>query len=242
MNVNMAEEKHETMRAMMERTALYRGTLAPIMIYLGTIAIISAVVAEVGFFNGNKPIRAPESIALFWLCVGGVALLGALVLARHKAIGVSEPFWSAPTSIVVQSIVPLLLVGFALGLVEVFWPLDADNPLLASASQHGAIRLISLWLMCYGCALILIGSLVGCGFKLFGWCFLVSGIALYFIMNVSALAKELPGSPDRYASLLMGLFFGCGHLACGVYLYFTEDEDEKNGEREEPLKKLEEEA
>lgn len=236
----MAEEKLETVRVMMERTTLYRRTLAPIMIYLGTIAIISAVVAEVGLFNGYKSIRAPESIALFWLCVGGVALLGALVLARHKAIGTSEPFWSTPTCIVVQSIAPLLLVGFALGLVEVLWPLDADNPLLASASQHGAIRLISLWLMFYGCALILVGSLVRCGLKLFGWFFLVVGVALYFLVNVSAVVKELPGSPDRYASLLMGLFFGCGHLACGVYLYFTEDEDKKIVEDEEPLKKLEE--
>ena len=225
MNLNLAEENVQTIRAMMKRAALYRRILAPIMIYLGMIGIVSAVIAEVGLFNENRPVRAPESIALFWLCVGGVAFLGTLLLTRRKAIGESKPFWSLPTSIVVQSIIPLLLVGLVLGLVEVFWPLDAENPVYASASQHGAIRLISLWLMCYGGALISVGFFVRCGLKSFGWCFLMSGFALYFFVNVAAIINELPGSPDRYASLLMGLFFGCGHLACGVYLYFTEDED-----------------
>jgi len=240
---NWAEENLNTIRTLMERTALYRRTLAPIMIYLGCIGVISAVVAELGLLNGGRAVRAPEAVALFWLCVGGVAMLGALLLARRQALGDPEPFWSPPTRRVAQSILPMLLAGLGLGLVHALWPLDADNPVFASNSRNGAVRLIALWLICYGGALHAAGFFMERGLKLFGWCFLLAGLGLFFAVNSPAILERLTAAPDRYAHLLMGICFGCGHLAYGVYLYFTEENSvEETGEvlDEETLEEMDE--
>ena len=235
MRPDWAEENLHTIRTLMERTALYRRTLAPIMIYVGVVGLLSAAIAELGIFPGRKPIRDPEDVALFWLCVGAVAFMGAFGLARRQALGEAEPFWSPPTRRVAQSLAPLLLAGFVLGVVAIFCPMDDENMLSRSQPRHGAIWLIALWLMLYGGALNAAGFFMKRGIKLFGWCYLLGGISLIIGLNV--LMDRLPaqevGRLDIYANWLMGLFFGGGHLAYGVYLYFTEEQPEAAMDLEE---------
>ena len=42
-------------------------------------------------------------------------------------------------------------------------------------------------------------------------------------VHVKGVTGRLPAPVDRYAHWIMGLVFGAGHLMCGLYLYFTED-------------------
>jgi hypothetical protein len=52
--------------------------------------------------------------------------------------------------------------------------------------------------------------------KVFGWAFILGGSAL-LLWGVPAGIGWI-----AYGHGVMGLFFGCLHLAYGIYLYFTE--------------------
>lgn len=217
MSANPGEDPLQTLRTLTERAAVYRRVLAPLMIYAGTVGVISAVLAE------RQHLRASNTFALYWLCVAAVAGVGVLVLLRLQALRERQPIGSAPARCVLRAVAPLLLIGLALGLIEVIWPAEGGNPLFQSQPRPAITRLIALWLMCYGAALHAGGFFMTRGLRLFGWCAIILGVALLTAMNVKGVTGRLPAPVDRYAHWIMGLVFGAGHLMYGLYLYFTED-------------------
>lgn len=193
MESNWAAENLQTIRTLMERSALYRRALAPISTFVGLVGIASAVA---GAF------LLPESGKVFvsyWMGVSLVAILGALILVRRQATKNAEPFWSPPTRRVAQAMFPALLVGLVYGL------LSAGNPFLV----------VPAWASLYGLALHAASSFMPRGFRLFAWFFLIAGIVTFFALDyLHAWTISF--------HLLMGILFGASHLAYGVYLYFTE--------------------
>lgn len=186
----------------MERSAVYRHALAPVMAAIGLTGIIGAVVEA--FLN----LHTSGSFAVYWMSVGVICIIEAFFLTRRQALKSAEPFWSPPTRRVAQGMAPAFLAGFVAGLV--FLRFDPGNLL-------GAWLLVPGWMVLYGCAVHAAGFFMPRGFKLFGWGFIVSGCAfglaaLYF-RNHSSLAG---------ANWAMGAFFGGSHWAYGIYLYFTE--------------------
>jgi hypothetical protein len=202
MEPNWAADHLQVIRTLMERSALYRRALAPIMIVAGGMGLAAAI--GTCFIK----IEQPRNFSAFWL---GVALVGAaasFLLVRRQALKEAEPFWSVPTRRVSRALLPAFLVGLVGGLVFLL-----NETLPPSANWFLAV----FWTVMYGCALHAAGFFMQRGIRLFGWGFIVGGSIAF----IAGFAR-----PDwqtaEAAHYVMGVFFGALHLAYGVYLYFTE--------------------
>jgi hypothetical protein len=103
-----AAEHLQVIRTLMERSALYRRTLAPIMLYVGSVG---ALAGAGGLVFAVESLRA---FGAWWLAAATVALAGAFVIARRQAVQDGEPFWSPPTLRVTQAMIPPLAAGLIL--------------------------------------------------------------------------------------------------------------------------------
>src|SRR5215831_13830234 len=102
MESNWAAEHLQVIRTLMERSAIYRRALAPIMIFNGVIGIGSAVV------GWALKIGSPRGFIGFWAGVGLLAVAGSFLLVRRQALRAAESFWSPPTRRVTQAMLPPL--------------------------------------------------------------------------------------------------------------------------------------
>jgi hypothetical protein len=200
METNWASDHLQTIRILMERSALYRRALAPVMMLSGAIGLGAMAVPLFLKIESNS------GFSLFWLSIGVFALAVSFLLVRRQALKAAEPFWSPPTRRVTQALLPAFLVGLAAGLYHLVREQPATAWLLALG-----------WIIVYGCALHAAGFFMQNRMKLFGWIFILGGCGLLF---ASAAWPEL--RTFRAAHVFMGSFFGVLHLACGVFLYFTE--------------------
>ena len=207
MESNWAAEHLQVIRTLMERSAVYRRALAPIMIYNGVLGLAAAI------SGWALKIDAPKTFIFYWAGVAAVALTGSLLLVRRQALKESEPFWSPPTRRVTQALLPPLFGGSIISLIVL---LHVDSAPPGIGSVLGMLWLPLGWVILYGCAFHAAGFFMPRGMKLFGWAFILGGCGL--------LATGLSDAPGRmtYAHGIMGAFFGGLHLAYGVYLYFTE--------------------
>lgn len=202
MESNWAAEHLQVIRTLMERSAVYRRALAPVMIYTGALGIVGGIV---GWYC---QVRSPAGFVGFWAGVGVLALAGSFLLVRRQALKESEPFWSPPTRRVARALLPPLFAGSVAGLLVLVCP-DWDF-----LQPWG---LPAFWILLYGCALTAAGFFMHRGIKLLGWLFILSGCALMATRCHTATALSLA---DGHR--VMGGFFGGLHLAYGIYLYFTE--------------------
>ena len=212
MDNNWAAEHLQVIRTLMERSALYRRALAPLMLLTGSVGTASALAGWLA------RIEAPRSFVQYWYVVAVATAAGAFVLVRRQALKDTEPFLSLPTRRVAQALLPAFTVGFLLALAAAFGPrsakLEASMTFYAQNLAH-FVWLPAAWILLYGCGLHAAGFFTPRGLRLFGWAFIIGGGALFLI--------AFPQSPTyRTGHALMGLFFGVLHLAYGGYLYFTE--------------------
>ena len=128
MSAQWAEENLNTIRTLMERASLYRRALAPVAIVVGVLGMAAAGLAEGMGWAGQI------NFAGYWLGVAAVAGVAALLLVRRQALQAEEEFWSPPTRRVAQVMVPLLLAGLGLGVLEI----------LGAPEKRDSIRLIAL--------------------------------------------------------------------------------------------------
>jgi len=207
MEPNWAAEHLQVIRTLMERSAVYRRALAPVMTYNGAIGAAAAIV------GWSCKINSPRGFIVFWACVAGVALAGSFLLVRRQALKAGEAFWSPPTRRVTQAMLPALTAGMILG--GVIYLELAGKPWSAGVVL-GMLWLPLGWVVLYGCAFHAAGFFMPRGMRIFGWAFVVAGCGLF--------AVGIPNKIDRpdLAYGIMGFFFGALHLAYGVYLYFTE--------------------
>lgn len=213
MEPNWAAEHLQVIRTLMERSAVYRRALAPIMIYNGVVGTVAAIA------GWSCKIDSSRGFIVFWACMAGVALAGSFFLVRRQALKAGEAFWSPPTRRVTQAMLPGLVAGMIIGAVFYIavgfeqgrlW-LDRDL-----VEVTGMFWLPLGWVVLYGCAFHAAGFFMPRGMRIFGWAFVVGGSGLIAM-----------GIPDHiykahFAYGIMGLFFGVLHLTYGVYLYFTE--------------------
>jgi hypothetical protein len=203
MDSNWASENLQVIRTIMERAAVYRRALAPIMVVAGLIGLAGAALPCFTAISSNR------SFALFWMTVSMLALLASLLLVRRQALKDQEPFWSPPTRRVSRALAPAFLMGLAVGLLFVIF---GDRWIEAAWLLSG------VWICCYGCGLHAAGFFMVRGIRLFAWIFVAGGCAWIFA------ALWLPSwRTFAAAHEVMGSAFGLVHLAYGVYLYFTEN-------------------
>ena len=203
MNPKWAEENLQTIRTLMERSALYRRALAPIMIFVGVAGIIG------GFVGWKLTINSGLGFVSFWLGVAVVALLGTFFLVRRQALKDSEPFWSPPTKRVTQALFPPFTIGGFIGCVVAY----------GNGGSTFDLILIPIWCLAFGCAICSAGFFMPRGIKIFGWVFITVGFYLILSAVCNFGFDEIIFTSSH---LLMGGIFGGLHLAYGVYLYFTE--------------------
>jgi len=201
MEPNAAAEHLQVIRTLMERSALYRRTLAPIMLYLGTVGtcaglggLVIGIDARAGFYA-------------WWLAAAVLAIAGAFLIARRQAVRDGERFWSPPTLRVTEAMAPPLVAGLILSLALMLF--DADPP-------RGLFVLANT--LFYGCAIHAAGFFTPRGIKLFGWVVILLSAA--GSAGLALLEPAVAGS--RLAHAVMGGVFGPLHLAYGAYLYLTE--------------------
>ena len=202
METDWAAEHLQTIRTLMERSAVYRRALAPIMVWNGIVGVVGGIVGW--RFN----LKATAFIE-FWSVAALLAIAGSFLLVRRQALKDSEPFWSPPTRRIAQGILPPLFIGGFVNSVVICLSADADSlypPLF-----------IVFWLWLYGCAANSAGFFMTRGMKLFGWLFIMTGCALAGVI-LRGVRYVNPISPH----LLMAATFGGLHLAYGIYLYLTE--------------------
>ena len=200
MDQHVAAEHLQVIRTLMERSALYRRTLGPIMVAVGAVGSGAAVG---GIALG---IEAFPAFCTWWLLAAMVATAGAFAIARRQSLEDGERFWSPPTLRVTQALLPPLSAGLILSLV-----------LVVSAPGHLRWLFVLGNAFFYGCAVHAAGFFMPRGMKLFGWLIIASAGAVLFARLVFA-----PDAPARVDHALMGAFFGLAHLAYGAYLFLTE--------------------
>lgn len=197
MENDWAVEHLQTIRTLMERSAVYRRALAPIMLFAGALGVIGSLI---GPFLHLDSIR---SFATMWLVTAAVTVGGSFLIARRQAFKDREPFWSPPTRRIAEALAPPLTIGMFVGFIFAF----ENAPELFGP-------LVFIWAFFYGCAVHAAGFFISRGMRLFGWIYIVLAAVLMFLHEHSGL------SINPHA--LMGFFFGGLHVACGVYLYVTE--------------------
>jgi hypothetical protein len=207
MQTDWAAEHLQVIRTLMERSALYRRALAPIMIFNGVVGLAAAVL------GWTVRVSWPRGFIFFWAGVSVVAIAGSYLLVRRQALKAAEPFWSPPTRRVTQAFMPPLIAGLMIS-VAVLAHVASVPPKLGEGPEM--LWLPLGWVILYGCAFHAAGFFMPRGMKLFGWAFILGGCTL--------LVRGVPTSvqPLDYANGIMAFFFGGLHLAYGGYLYFTE--------------------
>src|SRR5205823_11632877 len=212
MESNWAAEHLQVIRTLIERSALYRRALAPVMIYNGALGTAGAII------GWASHIDTPRGFILYWACVAAIGVAGSFLLVRRQALKESEPFWSPPTRRITQAMLPPLVAGTIISAVAyvfvVTLPPDAHGERLANVL--GMLWLPLGWVILYGCAFHAAGFFMPRGMKIFGWALILGGCALFAIGIPDAIKHY------EYSYAIMGFFFGGLHLAYGVYLYFTE--------------------
>lgn len=185
----------------MERSAVYRRALAPVMTYCGLIGIVA------GGLGWKLNIDSTRGFVWFWSTVAATLVLLALLLVRRQALKEAEPFWSPPTKRVAQALLPPFVIGLFVGI--------SSAAGLGAASAEIPFLLIIIWSWLYGCALHAAGFFISRGIRILGWVYGLTGCMLLLLL--------LRGRMDYFSpNFLMSAVFGGLHLACGIYLYFTE--------------------
>lgn len=200
METNWATEHLQVIRTLMERSAVYRRALAPIMLWAGALGVLAA--------GAGVALRV-DSIRGFgglWLMTAVVVVAGAFLIARRQALKDHEPFWSPPTRRVAQALLPPLAAGLMFSLI-----------LLVFEAGHSRWLFIFPNVLFYGCALHAAGFFMPRGMKLFAWLIIVSGAGVLLLIP---MAQTEPNPVLDHT--LMGFYFGVLHLAYGAYLYLTE--------------------
>lgn len=200
METNWAAENLQTIRTLMERSALYRRTLAPIMLFAGVTGCAAAAVGILW------PVESLRAFAGFWLGTACFVVAGAFLITRRQALKDHEPIWSSPTRRVANALFLPLTAGFLFSIV-----LIALNP--------GHLRWLFIFpnALLYGCALHAAGFFMLRGVRLFAWLIILLSMAALLIV------PKLQTDPDyRLDHLLMGGLFGALHLFYGGYLLLTE--------------------
>jgi len=208
MEPNWAVENLQTIRTLMERSAVYRRTLAPIMLVTGGLGLLAALL---GYATGCND---TQSFGLLWLVTAAIALGGAAFIVRRQAAQAAEPFWTPPARRVVQALLPAWLAALCLTVPPVVGNAGAgSDPAIVLMWE---LLITVIWILFYGLGLHAAGFFVPRGIKVFGWIGIAGAVGL--ACSVQWLLKNFYVNTN----VLMGLFFGGLHLAYGGYLWFTE--------------------
>ena len=204
-----AAENLQVIRTLMERSALYRRAMAPVMLAAGLFGVAG--------WGLGKALSIDSLLAFvgFWFAIAALTVAVALLIVRRQAIGSAEPFWTPPTRRIIRAMVPSLAAG---GLMT-----SSMLLVLPGAALEAAPICIMIWILFYGLAIHSAGMIISRGVRLLGWMFILPAPPLVPAIfapggigfNGTALTWLTP-------NIQMGLTFGLFHLIAAAYLFLTE--------------------
>ncbi len=215
MQSNWAEDNLQVIRTIMERAALYRRTLAPVMLSTGVIGVSAAGVGLLA------AVRSPLGFVGLWLVVAVLATLVSFLIVRRQAITAQEPFNTPASRRVFGAMHPPFTTGALLTVPFIaYWSVDSTTGTVASGPLTA---LVCTWAGFYGCGLNAAGQYSSRGVRLLGWGFIGAGPVLGTLYVGGYLVPEL-GSHSLWTNphAIMGATFGGFHLVAAGYLYLTE--------------------
>lgn len=201
MEAKQAAEQLLVIRTLMERAALYRRALAPVLLYSGVVGVAGGVVGDL------LPLHEARWFVLYWTGVAALVLAGAFLLIRRQAWRAGEPVWSPPTRRVAHALLPGLVAGALTGALVAWY-----NPY-----WYECRFLVPVWCVLFGLAMHAASFCLPPGLRRFGWAFLAG-----FLLLAGCLAGELVNLALIQPYWLMAATFGGLHLAYGIYLWLTE--------------------
>jgi hypothetical protein len=208
MQNDWASENLKVIRTLMERAAVYRRALAPVM------GLVGATGLAAGAFGAARGYETSRPFAAYWTAVALLCLIEAFLLIRRQAIRELELFWSPPTRRVARAVSPAFFTGLMMAVV--FFVIDTPR-------WEMVMLLVILWTALYGLALHAAGFFMPRGFRVFGWGYLVAALAgVGWWAAQPGRAVTQPGFPLGNPNLVMGALFGGGHAVYGFWLHFTE--------------------
>ncbi|HNQ88538.1 MAG TPA: hypothetical protein PKM73_07990 [Verrucomicrobiota bacterium] len=208
MEPNWAADHLQVIRTLMERSAVYRRALAPMMLWAGALGTAAGAAGLLW------PVDHPVRFILFWLAIALVTMTGSFLMVRRQALREAEPFWSPPARRVVRAAAPAAACGLGLALV-------IGAHLLGEAGDSSLWRLMTfqmlpvIWAGLYGCGMHAAGFFMPRGMRWFG----TGMVAVALVL----LAAGNPGlEPFQWGHGVMAICFGLLHLGYGAYLVSTE--------------------
>ena len=192
-----ATEQLRAIRALMERSTIYRAISAPAALFAGVLSL--GVCWWLWTVRDPKDAPAPIMFLLIWLAVLVVVSVVNFVLLFRSARRRGEAFVSAGMKHALRALLPPLIAGFGMTLLEVSGPGNTARDCYANMAAN--------WILFYGLALLATGSFspssmqaLGAGFFAFGVLTWLPSVRLYF-------DRQYPA-----AVIFMAFSFGVLHI------------------------------
>jgi hypothetical protein len=205
---NSAEEaanQLRAIRALMERSTIYRAISGPAAAFAGLLSLGVCW----WLWARRSPDQSPEPIVFLtiWLFVLSVVSAVNTWLLWRSARQRGEAFVSAGMKHALRALLPPLMAGFVMSLLEVSKPGSSSLDCYADVAAY--------WILFYGLALLATGSFAPRSMQALGAGFFVLGI-LTFLPSV----RQICGRQYEVAVLHMAFSFGVLHLiyAAAVFI------------------------
>ncbi|HMJ04904.1 MAG TPA: hypothetical protein VK474_01480 [Chthoniobacterales bacterium] len=202
-----AEEHLRIIRSLMERATIYRAISAPTALVGSVLSLLTATLLFVAngrgstsFFKLSHPGAARQFIVI-WLVVLLLTLLANTLFIWRKARHESSAFMTAGLRLAIYSAAPVLIIAALL--TSLFWRNDETTEALPI--------LVTVWITCYGLALLATANFAPRSLRFLGWAFLLTGAAC-LVLTGPIFNTE----PARHSAIAMGLTFGFFHLVYGL--------------------------
>lgn len=196
-----ALENLRVIRSLMEKAHIYRAISAPAALVGG---LLSAAVTAFGISksSGNDPSIVASDFLALWLVVLIISAVINVMLLAREARRRGHSFVSDGMKMAIRAITPPMLVGGIVGIGLIL-------------KSHSVTAAALTWIICYGLALLATASFSPHSLIRLGWCFVISGLALFWLWLEKNPA--LTSTNDIGAAMkVMGLTFGLLHIGYGL--------------------------
>lgn len=205
----------KVIRSLMERATVYRTISWPTALLGGSLAVILSALI---FFRERAAIEkgmiaeraiSEEAWVFCWMVALALTVFFNAWLVSRKSRREGRPFFSPGLKMGLRALLPPMLAGGVIGV----------GLTLSGAAALGA----SLWVTCYGLALLATRGLAPVSMLRLGHAFLYAGLACFLYSwreGPNPLSgEEAPHDMERSmlaANLIMAICFGLFHLIYGV--------------------------
>jgi len=199
-----AADQLRAIRALMERSTIYRAISGPAAAFAGLLSL--GVCAWL--WSQREPEDSPEPVVFLLVWLGVLVVVSAVnvTLLYRSARQRGEVFVSAGMKHALRALLPPLVAGFIMSLLEV------------SAAGHSArechANIAGNWILFYGLALLATGSFSPRSMQALGGGFFVFGI-LTFLPTV----RDVAGRQYIVAVIHMAFSFGVLHLVYAAAVF-----------------------